>query len=81
MGRIVQLLLGLESSSSKWLDLERRQPEWVAAVLDSEHAQKEGVHSQENSAPEEDCELLPARVCDARDLEGKADGREGEDAV
>jgi hypothetical protein len=61
--------------------LERRKPEAVAAVLHAEHAQQEAVHAQQDSAPEDDGELLGARVADAGHLDGKRDGSKGEDAV
>jgi hypothetical protein len=60
---------------------EGRQPEGVATVLDPEHAQEEGVHAEKDSPPDEDCDLLLARVGDARNLECQADGGEGEDSV
>lgn len=61
--------------------LERRQPEGVATILDAEYAEEERVHSEEDSTPNEHCDLLLARVGHPRDLEGKADGGEGEDTV
>jgi hypothetical protein len=61
--------------------LERGKPEAVAAVLHAEYAQQEAVHAQQDSAPEDDGELLGARVADAGHLDGKRDGSKGEDAV
>ena len=61
--------------------LERRQPEGVATVLDPEDAQEEGVHAEKDSTPNEDCDLLLAGICHPGDLESKADGGEGENAV
>lgn len=61
--------------------LERWQPKGVATVLDPEDAQEEGVHAEEDSTPNEDCNLLLAGICHPGYLESKADGGEGEDAV
>ena len=61
--------------------LERRQPERVASTLDAEHAEQEAVHCQDDSTPDEDGDLLGARVCHTRDFEREADSREGENAV
>jgi hypothetical protein len=63
------------------VSLKRRQPEGVATVLDPEHTQEEGVHSEKDSTPDEDGDLLFARVGNARNLECQADGGEGEDSV
>ena len=61
--------------------LERRQPELVPAVLLSEDAEQEAVHAEQDTAPEEDSELLGARVGDTRNLEGERNSRKGEDTV
>jgi hypothetical protein len=61
--------------------LERWQPEGVAAVLDPEDAQEEGVHAENDSTPNEDRDLLLAGIGHSRDLESKTDGGKGEDAV
>jgi hypothetical protein len=63
------------------VSLKGRQPEGVATVLDPEHTQEEGVHSEKDSTPDEDSDLLLARVGDARNLQGQTDGGEGEDSV
>jgi hypothetical protein len=60
---------------------EGREPEGVATVLDSEDAEEEGVHAEENSTPDEYGDLLLAGIGHSGDLESKADGSEGEDAV
>jgi hypothetical protein len=62
-------------------NLERRQPEGVAAVLDPEDAQEERVHAEKDGTPDEDCDLLLAGIRHPGDLESKADGGEGEDTV
>lgn len=49
--------------------LERWQPERVPAVLDPEHAQQERVHPQNDATPDEDSDLLRARVRHTGDLE------------
>lgn len=61
--------------------LERRQPEGVATVLDPEDAQEERVHAEEDSTPNEDCNLLLAGICHSGDLESKADSGKGENTV
>jgi len=61
--------------------LERRQPEGVAAVLDPEDTQEEGVHAEKDSTPDEDCNLLLAGVGNARNLESEADGGEGKNSI
>jgi hypothetical protein len=61
--------------------LERRQPEGVATVLDPEHTQEEGVHSEKDSTPDEDSNLLLARVGNAGDFECQANGGEGKNSV
>jgi hypothetical protein len=63
------------------VSLKGRQPEGVATVLDPEHTQEEGVHSEKDSTPDEDSDLLLARVRNARNLECQTDGGEGEDSV
>ena len=70
---------GRSSSSSP--RLERRQPEGVAAVLDSEDAEQEGVHAQKNGTPEEDSNLLSAGIGNTRYLESQADSGKGEDTI
>ena len=60
---------------------ERRQPEGVATVLDPEHTQEEGVHAEKDSSPDENSDLLLARVGDTRNLECQADGGKGEDSI
>jgi hypothetical protein len=74
------LLFVRELSSASSLS-ERRKPEGVATVLDSEDAEEERVHAEEDSAPDEDGDLLLASIGHPGDLECKADGGEGEDAV
>jgi len=61
--------------------LEGRQPEGVATVLDPENAKEEGVHAEKDGTPDHDCDLLLAGICHPGNLESKADGGEGEDAV
>lgn len=61
--------------------LERWQPEGVAAVLDAEHTEEERVHAEEDDTPDEDCDLLFACIRHSRNLEGKADGGEGQDPI
>lgn len=53
----------------------------VPAVLLSEDAEQEAVHAEQDTAPEEDSELLGARVGDTRNLEGERNSRKGEDTV
>ena len=60
---------------------ERRQPEGVATVLDPEHTQEEGVHAEKDSSPDENSDLLLARVGDTRNLVCQADGGKGEDSI
>jgi hypothetical protein len=61
--------------------LERRQPEWVTAVLDPEDAQEERVHAEKDSTPDQDRDLLLAGIRHPGDLESKADGGEGKNTV
>ena len=61
--------------------LERRQPKWVPAVLDPEHAEQEAVHAQNDASPDKDSDLLGSRVGHPGDFQRQTDGGEGEDAV
>jgi hypothetical protein len=74
------LLFVRELSSGSSLS-EGREPEGVATVLDSEDAEEERVHAEENGTPDEDSDLLLTGIGHSGDLESKADGGEGEDAV
>jgi hypothetical protein len=74
------LLFVRELSSGPSLS-EGREPEGVTTVLDPEDAEEERVHAEENSAPDEHGDLLLASVGHSGNLESKADGGEGEDAV
>jgi hypothetical protein len=60
---------------------ERRQREWVAAVLHAEHAEQEAVHEEDDRAPDQRGHLLQFFVSYSRDLDGQGDGSKRKNAV
>jgi hypothetical protein len=63
------------------LQLEGRQPEGVAAVLDAESAEEVAVHGEHDETPGECSNTLSTGVCHTGDLESERDGCECEDGV
>jgi len=61
--------------------LERREPELVTAILDSEDAEQEAVHAQQDAAPQKDRELLRTRILDPGHLECEGNGCKRQNAI
>jgi hypothetical protein len=53
---------------------ERRQPEWVPTILDSEDTEQETVHDEDDGTPDENSNLLGSGISYAGYLECQRDG-------
>jgi hypothetical protein len=52
---------------------EGRQREWIARVLDTEHAQQKAVDKEQGATERNDCDLLRLGFSNSWDLDSKRD--------
>lgn len=57
------------------------EEEWVSSILESENAEEEAVHQENDGGPGHDGNSLYLGISYAWDLDGESDCCEGEDAV
>ena len=57
------------------------QPECVSTILHPEDTEEEAVHAEQDSAPQEDGNLLSSGIRDSRYLEGEGDRSERENTI
>jgi hypothetical protein len=60
---------------------ERRQPEWVPTILDSEDTEQETVHNEDDGTPDENSNLLGSGICYAWYLQCQRDGCKGQKSI
>jgi len=60
---------------------ERRQPEWVPTILDSEDTEQETVHNEDDDTPDENSNLLGSGICYAWYFECQRDGCKGQKSI